>query len=74
MYFVVIVGPPTCNDPCILSKSFNDFLLLFLTTYKYFVINVGPPTFECPMTHEEIECKLNQKSYVKLRFNKLYVF
>ena len=46
-YFVINVGPPTCNDSCILSKSFNAFWLLFLTIYKYFVINVGPPTCKC---------------------------
>ena len=36
---------PSYYDSCILSKSFNDCLLLFLTIYKFFVINVGPPTW-----------------------------
>ena len=36
---------PSYYDPCIFSKNFNDFWLLFPSSYKYFVINVGAPTW-----------------------------
>ena len=67
---------PIDYDSSILSKSFNDILLVFLTIYKYFVITVGPPTCMyfvnwCIISHAYLRTLNFRKAFVTI--NKYFI-